>query len=100
VAYPAPVQLSVPQKKVTSNLIDRIVLAVTAEPGRYTRSKLRNEAGVDGVFKASDKKLRAAIDEAIESGQVIERPATPQDVSAHNVRLRDRVLVAGVIGVV
>ena len=100
VAYPVPIQLSAPQKKVTTNLIDRVVSAVAAEPGRYTRSKLRNEAGVDGVFKASDKKLRAAIDEAVESGQLIERPATPQDVSQYNVRLRDRVLVAGVNGVV
>ena len=96
VAYPVPIQVSAPQKKVVPSLLDRVVSAVAAEPGRYTRSKLRNLAGVNGVFKASDTKVRVAIDEAIESGQLIERPATPQEVSAFGVRLRDRVLDVGV----
>ena len=92
VAYPVPIQVSAPQKKVVPSLLDRVVSAVAAEPGRYTRSKLRNLAGVNGVFKASDTKVRVAIEEAIEFGQLIERPATPQEVSAFGVRLRDRVL--------
>ena len=99
VAYPVPIEVSAPQKNVASSLLDRVVSAVAAAPGRYTRSKLRNEAGIDGVFKASDKKVRAAIDEAVDSGRLIERSATSQDVSAFGVRLRDRVLDVGVDGV-
>jgi hypothetical protein len=96
VAYPVPVEVSKPQKNAPSSLVDRVVLAVAAARGRYTRSKLRNEAGIDGIFKASDKKVRAAIDEAMDSGRLIERPATAEDVSAFSVRLRDSVLDVGV----
>lgn len=96
VAYPVPIEVSAPLKSAPSSLIDRLVSAVAAAPGRYTRSKLRNESGIDGVFKASDKNVRAVIDEALDCGRLIERPATPQDVSAFSVRLRDRVLDIGV----
>ena len=95
VAYPEPVQLVPPQKSAPTSLVDRIVGAVTASPGRYTRSKLRAEAGADGIFKASDRKVRVATDEAIALGRLIERKATPQNVSAYGVRLRDLVLEPG-----
>jgi hypothetical protein len=100
VAYPVPIEVSAPLKSATSSLIDRVLSAVASSPGRYTRSKLRNESGIDGVFKASDKNVRAAIDEALYCGRLIERPATSQDVSAFSVRLRDRVLDVGVDDVV
>ncbi len=95
VAFPAPVELSAPQKNTASSLIDLVIAAVAANPGRYTRSKLRGESGVDGPFKASDKKVRIAVDEAIALGRLIERQAVSQDVSSYGVRLRDRVLILG-----
>lgn len=99
VAYPVPIQVSAPQKKVVPSLLERVVSAVAAEPGRYTLSKLRSESGINGPFKASDKTLRAAIKEAVDFGMLIERPATAQDVKAYGVRRRDCVFDVGVCNV-
>ena len=96
VAYPDPIQLATPQKAAPSNLVDRVVASVVANPGGYTRGKFRTESGKGGHLKASDKKLRVAIDAAVASGRLIERQATPKDVSAYGVRLRDVVLDVGV----
>lgn len=94
VAYPKLCQLSPPAKPAAVSVVDRVVAHIAANPGKYTRRKLRDLGGLKGTLQASERDVRIALDEALAAARVVEKQATAAEVDQHGVRPRDKVLHA------
>jgi hypothetical protein len=77
--------------KVAANIEMRIVVFVASNPGRYSRTRLRDtQSGkTSGALKASKAEVDMAIDMLLADGRLINRPPSAQERAAY--RLGPRV---------
>jgi hypothetical protein len=73
--------------KAAANTEMRIVVFVSANRGRYSRTKLRDtQSGkTSGLLKASKGDVDRAIDALLADGQLINRPPSAQERAAHGL---------------
>lgn len=97
VAFPKVCSLHAPAKTSKSSAFDHVVVCVSEQPGKYTKTKLRTLSGLKGKLKSSERDVRQAIEQAIDVGVLIERLPTSLEVKEYGVRKTDRVLDVSVI---
>jgi hypothetical protein len=97
VAFPKVCSLHAPAKTSKSSAFDLVVVCVSEQPGKYTKTKLRTLSGLKGKLKSSERDVRQAIEQAIDVGVLIERLPTSLEVKEYGVRKTDRVLDVSVI---
>ena len=83
------------QTKGTSDLHDKILRELRKKHGGVSERRLRDMSGKDGVFCASDSKVRQAIDAMLEEGIIERRTPSSEEKKLHKLSGQVReVLVA------
>lgn len=76
--------ISMPRKSASDALCDKVVEYLKRHP-MTTSNQLDTASGLDGCFKVSKEKVRAARSALVDSGRVILREVTPEERKAHNL---------------
>jgi hypothetical protein len=77
-----PVDLHLPVKSAAPNsaVAERVKQFVTANPGQYSKTSMRDSrSGKTGVLKASKAEVAGAIEDLLAEGELITRAPTPEE---------------------
>lgn len=91
-----PVDLQPPAKGAASNvtLKERIKDMITAHPGQYSKTALRDKhSGKDGKLKASKSEVAAAIEDLLADEQIVTREPTPDERMTFDLPQQTKVVL-------